>query len=1004
DGGRWGFEHTPAGRLTATIDPLGARTEITHDTAGEVATVTDPLDRTTQSFHDDLGHLAATVLPDGRRWEYTHDALSRLVAVTDPDGARWEYTHDVMGQLTRQTDPTGRSWTTGYSKDHLETWQYPEIPDPPKSVQVTDRIGRVIAFTRGEEGGTHHTKYDACGRPIEYTSPDGGVTTLTRDLAGRVLQIKHPDGSVTTYSYDPVTGKLTGVTDAVGNTTTFITDADNHLIAEIDPAGGEIRYSHDSCGRITTAEHPVHGRSTWQYDLAGRVIATWSRFLGKRRFHYDAAGQLIEAVDALGRVTRYDYDRGGRATTITDPLGNVTHRTFNHLNLNTTETDPLGRVKKYRYDPAGRLIGHERATGEHLEWSFDGAGNIHQIIANGTIAATHRHDYRAGLLTVDDVTDPDEPVTHRLRWDPSGRLVEQTRDQATTKFGYDLLGRCVAVTAPNGDVTRYHYNPLGLCTRIDTPAGSVAQTFNPAGQITEAHTPTGRHTWDYVGGQVSRHRSETSNGTHVTVIERDEDGRITAITRDGRTTRYRHDPAGQLVEARTPTTNLSWIYDDAGRLVEEHDGDAVTRYVHDAAGQLLERHSPSGTTHYDYNRAGKRISEHGPHGQIEYTWSALGWLTHINGPHGATSLHVNALGELARVNDADLYWNTSSGQPLQIDDRTITITSVGTSIGPQWSPSSWRTGRLDTATGWDAAPTTSVDGVSITSDGGLHISGLEWLHHRVFQPDTRTFLTPDPLDPVTGSPTAGNPYHYANNNPLQAQDPQGLRPVTDQELAEYTHRNHTAGFWERNGTAVGGATLFVIGAGVAVLFPGAGTIIGGALMGAGTSMISQGLQNPGQPPDLVQVGIGAAFGAIVPGGGLSLMGKLAFGTGTGAVGGFTEALYTGWRDGLSGSAYWKNAATNTVVGAGTGGVATGAGMIIGKGVSAAKSGVQSLFSRGVPDVAPAPAAPSAPVPPGWGVTDSGLAVPPSAGAPRPPAPPPTGPVPDGWGVKSPTRA
>jgi RHS repeat-associated protein len=54
--------------------------------------------------------------------------------------------------------------------------------------------------------------------------------------------------------------------------------------------------------------------------------------------------------------------------------------------------------------------------------------------------------------------------------------------------------------------------------------------------------------------------------------------------------------------------------------------------------------------------------------------------------------------------------------------------------------------------------------------------GLVHLRARDYDPGTRQFLTADPLDGVDGSPTLGNPYHYADNDPLNRADPSGLRP------------------------------------------------------------------------------------------------------------------------------------------------------------------------------------------------------------------------------------
>ncbi len=43
-------------------------------------------------------------------------------------------------------------------------------------------------------------------------------------------------------------------------------------------------------------------------------------------------------------------------------------------------------------------------------------------------------------------------------------------------------------------------------------------------------------------------------------------------------------------------------------------------------------------------------------------------------------------------------------------------------------------------------------------------------------------ITPDPLDGVDGTPTVANPYHYADNDPLNKTDPLGLRPTEGEFL------------------------------------------------------------------------------------------------------------------------------------------------------------------------------------------------------------------------------
>jgi RHS repeat-associated protein len=61
----------------------------------------------------------------------------------------------------------------------------------------------------------------------------------------------------------------------------------------------------------------------------------------------------------------------------------------------------------------------------------------------------------------------------------------------------------------------------------------------------------------------------------------------------------------------------------------------------------------------------------------------------------------------------------------------------------------------------------------------MTVSGLLHLRNRDYDAETGTFTTPDPLDGVDGTPTVGNPYHYADNDPLNRVDPLGLSATDD---------------------------------------------------------------------------------------------------------------------------------------------------------------------------------------------------------------------------------
>ncbi|WP_377700326.1 RHS repeat-associated core domain-containing protein [Paeniglutamicibacter sulfureus] len=114
---------------------------------------------------------------------------------------------------------------------------------------------------------------------------------------------------------------------------------------------------------------------------------------------------------------------------------------------------------------------------------------------------------------------------------------------------------------------------------------------------------------------------------------------------------------------------------------------------------------------------------------------------------------------------------------------------------------------------------------------------------RAYDPSVRGFLSTDPLAPVLGAGWDGNPYAYAGNNPLNATDPTGQRPLTDAELKAYDGSvggsvvSAVGDWWKGNWEYVAGGAMVV--AGGALMATGVGGPVGMMLIGAGADTIIQ---------------------------------------------------------------------------------------------------------------------------------------------------------------------
>jgi RHS repeat-associated protein len=846
DGATWRYEHTTAGRLAATIDPTGARTEVEHGQHGEESRHIDPLGRAVTRHHDELGNLASVELPDGSTWRFTHDALSRLTATTTPDGATWTQEHDETGAVVATTDPTGVRRTLAADRQLGTARAHDGLAS---TATRFDRLGRLVAAEQAD-GAESLVTYDRCGRPVEHVDATGALTTVRRDAAGRVVRITRPSGATTGYEYDPC-GRLAAVIDPTGARTTNTYDVDGRLVAQTLPTGETAWTEYDVCGRVTARHQPGSGTARYAYDAAGRLKQSSDTWYGRRRFRYDAAGQLVEVVNGNGGVTRYTHDTHGRVTTITDPLGGVTRREYDAMNHVVAETDPLGRTTRAGYDAAGRQIWQEDAEGPRTEWAYDSAGRLASVTVDGRTVTAIERNLRARRVLIQDHVG-DRPVLHELEWNPHGQLVRRSRNGRAVAWEYDVDGLRTAMTTPDGSRTSYAWDAAGRLRAVEHPLlGRASFERDASGRLVSATADGLLQTWEHRDGWVVAHTVSGASGFARTLIERDDEGRVVGVDRDGVSTSYGYDEARQLMEARTGGSVTRWSYDAAGRLVSESTDGATTEHAYDAAGQLVATTEPGGRRRtFAYDLLGRRTCCTDDRGRArELEWGRTGWLSAVTDRDGdsarRTALQVDALGELARVDDAEVFWDTAAPYAttaVQAGDQSIVAAGPVTGIGDTWITPGWRTARAGSDP-WQVSPGSEVArGLTVGGAGELSVDGLEWLGARVYDPASRGFLSVDPLDPVPGAGWAGNPYSYAGNDPLHALDPLGLSPVTDAELRAYAgaHQGalHAAGDWMKdNWEYVAGGAMVV--AGGVLMATGVGGPAGMMLVAAGADTIIQ---------------------------------------------------------------------------------------------------------------------------------------------------------------------
>ena len=485
-----------------------------------------------------------TVTPNvSRTWTYTYDGYGR---VQTADGPRTDVS-DV-------TTYTYYTCSAGFQCGLLHT--------------ITDALGRV----------TTYNTYDAHGRPLTITDPNGMLTTLTYDSrmrltsrqfgtettslsyypTGLLKQVTLPDGSYVLYSYDGA-HRLTQVSDGIGDSIQYTLDAKGNRTSEKTYDGSNSL--HRTHSRVYNALNQLYQdinaaadpsvTTTFAYDLNGNQTSVSAPLNRNTISAYDAINRPNQVTDAAGGVTMIVYDALDDVTSVTDPRSLTTNYKYNGLGDLTQLTGPDTGQSTNTYDSAGNLKTHADARGATATYTYDALNRLTQIAySDQTIA----FGYDSGSNAVGRLTSlSDASGSTVWTYETDGQVASKTQTLGTTiktvGYGYNTAGQLTSLTTPSGQGVAYGYtnNQVTSISVNGTPllSGVLYEPFGPAQE------------WNW------------GNGT-LAVRSYDGDGNVTQVDSAGLKT-YTYDSASRImsiVDADNPALSAQYGYDDLDRLLQ----------------------------------------------------------------------------------------------------------------------------------------------------------------------------------------------------------------------------------------------------------------------------------------------------------------------------------------------------------------------------------------------------------------------------------------------------
>jgi|GEM_PF-4246470 len=482
--------------------------------------------------YDDLGRLKSEIQPSQAESEI-NDPHSRIV----------DYEYDAQGRMVKK-----KRWTAE-NDFFFECMRY-------------DELDRTVETWIEQADGTKYQRvviaYDAEGNVIRQEK-DGIIEETTYDGFGRPTQISTNKGFVTTIEYDETPLDKFGARYLIKRTTT----KPGYVTTEVFDA-------HNRCKEITKTKVSAALLSKCElfYDANGNLAAQKDYIIpiSQNRQEFVRTEWLYGPENRLEMVQEAANCPERRATTYTyTAFGQVASIRKSH---DQNEAVPFSKID-FQYTALG-LVEKKAYNFDSETFSYDRFGRV--IRTSNNKATIERH------YTVFNEIES-----------------ETSFGQCTVSFKYDRIGRVIKIVFPDASALEYHYNCmlLNAISRKDKFGKIIyqhlIQGYDENGHIVDEKLigNLGSRKTSYEGGLPNK---ISYNPFGENSAERDSGGKIIKFITQEESKDFSYDELGRL-QTESGQSGCRYTYDSLNNLVfsEKNSSAKPSHYAYNALNELISR-------------------------------------------------------------------------------------------------------------------------------------------------------------------------------------------------------------------------------------------------------------------------------------------------------------------------------------------------------------------------------------------------------------------------------